>query len=263
MDSLVDALARALSAVERDMQHHALTTPHDCIRHRRPDYWLAGTATVAECVEEVVGAALVAGVEVPPGLRLASVILDVPRDFSYEEFVGRLPPARDLTALDLEVVAVVCAASFEISPDDFHSEVLRRLAGADHADLEQLRPRPELSDMFGQLHRSRNGNSSMRASATAKDLVVDFVMQGWGVREWVLIAALGDPSADAAMLMELTFDYIAHARCAAPREVHRVADHDIHPPAALPLWAVDWRSIAAVIASRLRPERMVLPPVLI
>lgn len=102
----------------------------------------------------------------------------------------------------------------------------------------------------------------MRASATAKELVVDFVMQGWGVREWVLIAAMGDPTADAAMLMELTFDYIAHARCAAPLEVRR-ADHDIHPPAELPRPAVDWRSIAAVIASRLRPERMVLPPVLI
>lgn len=268
MESLVDALARALSAVERDMQHRASTRHHDCILHSRPDYWLAGTATVADCVEEVVEAAGTAGVEVPPGLRHASVILDEgPREFSYEEFVGRLPPARDLTALDFEVVAVVCAASFEIPPDDFYAEVLRRLTGADQAELERLRPRPELSEMFGQLRVSRHGNSTMRASASAKELLVDFVMHGWGVRGWVLIAALGDPAADAAMLMAMAFDYIAHAGCSAPREVRRVAppraDHDIYPPAALPLPAVDWRSIAAVIASRLRPERMELPPVLI
>ena len=266
MDDLVDALARALSAVERDMQHHASLATHNCILRNRPGYLLAGDATLAECVEDVVEAASIAGVEVPPGLRHASAIIEFRAIESagsgyeaIEHLAGEFAPVQEWTAADFEVVAVVSAVCVDQPAGAFVAELLRRLAGESAADTERLQLRPKLVSTLNQVHDPRCTRPAVQVGVSAAKLMTDCVLRRGGTNAWTLIAAMIDSDADAATLMTLAFDYAARTGCQSTR----LACFGLKTGDDLPPPRTDWHSIADVIASRLDSVRVTLPPVLI
>jgi hypothetical protein len=253
-DVLADALARALSAVERDMQHHASLANHDCMLRDRPGYLLAGDATLAECIKGVVRAASNAGVEVPPGLRHASAIVEFRAIESagsghetIERLAGGFAPAQEWTAADFEVVAVVSAVAVDQPAGAFVAELLRQIAGESAADTERLQLRPKLVAILDQKHDPRRTRPAVQVGVSAAKLMTDCVLRRGGTNAWTLIAAMLDSDADAATLMTLAFDYAARTGCQSTWLAgfgFKTGD-DLPPP------PTDWHSIAVVIASRL------------
>lgn len=260
MDAVVDALARALSAAERDMQHYSIpgygpNQPHRrCIVRDRPaHWWLAGDATLAECAAEVIAACAEAAVEPPPGIRHAPAIVDLVMR-GPEHSAGKFAPAAEWSPADFEVAAIAGAQRSSYPAADFFVEAARAIDPAAEAPAT-FALRPELAAQVS----ARQPSLPVRIGLSADQLVGACMTAGVSPVDWVLVAALSDPNAHVAALMSMAFMRAANSKCEAPRMGNiyfPVRGEPQTPP-------IDWRSVAAAIAARLCPIRMSLPPVLI
>ena len=260
VDAVVDALARTLSAAERDMQHYSIpgygpNQPHRrCIVRDRPaHWWLAGDATLAECAAEVIAACAAAAIELPPGIRHAPAIVDLVMG-GPERSAGKFAPAAEWSPADFEVAASAGAQRSPYPAATYFVEAARAIDSAASSPTT-FAIRPELAAQIstGEL------SLPVRIGLSADQLVGACMTSAVDPAHWVLVAALSDPAAHVAALMSMAFMHAANSKCAAPRMGNiyfPVRGEPQTPP-------IDWRSVAAAIATRLRPVRMPLPPVLI